>query len=317
VCCWLLIAFGAGLGCAQTANQEPLKLAVLTAGSETYSNVAITSVTATDIYFTHSRGIGNVKLKRLDPELQSKFHFDPVKGAEKEQEQSRANASFLTEVAKQPLRQPIKQDDQTPTVLVDVLDPTMEYKYYNLSQPKPPEIAEGMLGCTMRTFRCSVDLTLHPIPGTNAGQFVFGLEMVRISLELPITTTLPNGASQHLKEHEEGHRTINEHYYSFSRNSAERAGKQAVRTRFVSFAPDIDSAEASARSMAENAIQTEYWKYTSIPSLAANRYYDELTDHGRNSTNSIVAVEEAIARFDVRIPPVFAAPSAQSTQEGR
>jgi hypothetical protein len=68
------------------------KLATLKVGSETFTDVTITSVTATDIYFSHSRGLGNAKIKSLDPELQSKFHFDPAKAAEKERQQTEARA---------------------------------------------------------------------------------------------------------------------------------------------------------------------------------------------------------------------------------
>ena len=48
-------------------------------GDEVYSNVTVTSVSATDIYFTHANGIGNAKIKNLDPALQQHFHFDPAK----------------------------------------------------------------------------------------------------------------------------------------------------------------------------------------------------------------------------------------------
>jgi hypothetical protein len=48
-------------------------------GAEVYSNVTVTSVSVTDIYFTHANGIGNAKIKDLDPVLQQHFHFDPAK----------------------------------------------------------------------------------------------------------------------------------------------------------------------------------------------------------------------------------------------
>ena len=54
------------------------KLPMLKAGSEVYSNVTVTTVTATDIYFTYSSGMGNVKLSKLDPALQAHFNYDPV-----------------------------------------------------------------------------------------------------------------------------------------------------------------------------------------------------------------------------------------------
>lgn len=70
------------------------KLPILKSGSEVYSNVTVTSVTATDIYFTHSGGIGNAKLKNLDPELQKHFHFDSAKAGVIEKKQTEATAQY-------------------------------------------------------------------------------------------------------------------------------------------------------------------------------------------------------------------------------
>ena len=55
-------------------------LPVLRVGSETYSNVTVTIISDTDIYFKHRGGLGNAKVKDLDPELQKRFHFDPAAG---------------------------------------------------------------------------------------------------------------------------------------------------------------------------------------------------------------------------------------------
>ena len=74
---------------AGAARGDGEKLASLKVGSEVYTEVTVTSVTATDIYFSHSGGLGNAKLKTLDPELQKRFHFDPARAAEKEKAASR------------------------------------------------------------------------------------------------------------------------------------------------------------------------------------------------------------------------------------
>ncbi len=66
----------------------------LTVGAEVYEKVTVTSVTATDIYFSHSRGLGNAKLKDLEPALQEHFHFDPAKAAAKQNAQALANAAY-------------------------------------------------------------------------------------------------------------------------------------------------------------------------------------------------------------------------------
>src|ERR1700722_12879383 len=72
----------------------------LEAGGEVYTNVTVTMVTTTDIFFTHAGGVGSVKLKRLDPGLQKHFGFDPEKARQAEITQVRANAEFRAEAAK-------------------------------------------------------------------------------------------------------------------------------------------------------------------------------------------------------------------------
>ena len=39
----------------------------------------MTSVTATHIYFSHSLGLGSARLKDLEPDMQTHFHYDPAK----------------------------------------------------------------------------------------------------------------------------------------------------------------------------------------------------------------------------------------------
>jgi hypothetical protein len=71
------------------------KLPLLKVGSQTYSNVTVTTVSATDIYFVSSQGMGNAKLKDLDPALQKQFHYDPARAQAMEQKQ-RIAANRLT-----------------------------------------------------------------------------------------------------------------------------------------------------------------------------------------------------------------------------
>ena len=82
------------------------KLPVLNAGSEVYSDVTVTKVTATDIYFTYARGMANVKLSKLDPALQKHFGYDPVKAGEVEQKQAAANTQYHLQAINQPSPRP-------------------------------------------------------------------------------------------------------------------------------------------------------------------------------------------------------------------
>lgn len=67
----------------------------LTADGKTYTNVTVTAVTATDIYFTYAGGMGNARLESLSPELQQHFHYNATTAAAQEQQQAQANAGYL------------------------------------------------------------------------------------------------------------------------------------------------------------------------------------------------------------------------------
>ena len=82
------------------------KLPVLKAGSEVYSNVTVTTVTATDIYFTYAGGMANAKLSKLDPDLQKHFGYNPTKAGEVEQKQAAANAQYHIQAINQPAPRP-------------------------------------------------------------------------------------------------------------------------------------------------------------------------------------------------------------------
>ena len=95
-----------GLITAVWAAHADEKLPVLKAGSEVYSNVTVTTVTATDIYFTYAKGMGNAKLKSLSPDLQKHFHYNPAKAGEVEQKQAAANTQYHIQAINQPSSRP-------------------------------------------------------------------------------------------------------------------------------------------------------------------------------------------------------------------
>jgi len=70
---------------AAAVNARDEHLDTLNVGNDVYKNVTITRVSTTDIYFTHSKGMANVKLKNLTPEMQKHFGFDDAKAKAIEQ----------------------------------------------------------------------------------------------------------------------------------------------------------------------------------------------------------------------------------------
>jgi thioredoxin-related protein len=94
----LLIAL---LFIALAARADDEKFPLLKIGSDTYTNVVVTSHNATDIYFIHAGGAANAKIKKLSPELQQQFDYDPKQAAVAEQKLADHKNQFHQQVLHQ------------------------------------------------------------------------------------------------------------------------------------------------------------------------------------------------------------------------
>jgi len=88
-----------GLLMSATVFAEEVKLPYLKVGSQVYSNVTVLRANGTDIYFNHSKGLANAKLKYLEPEMQKRFGYDPKDAAETERTRTEDENRFNTAVA--------------------------------------------------------------------------------------------------------------------------------------------------------------------------------------------------------------------------
>jgi thiol-disulfide isomerase/thioredoxin len=88
-----------GLLCGIECVAAPSRLDRLKVGSVTYTNVTIVSVTATDLYFSYEKGIKNVKLRQLEPDMQKAFDFDPKTASDVEKRQTEDDARYQGTVA--------------------------------------------------------------------------------------------------------------------------------------------------------------------------------------------------------------------------
>lgn len=92
---------------------------------EVYTNVVVTSSTATDIYFSHSRGLASAKLKDLSPELQKHFHYDAGKSAQIEDAQRQATATYRANLANAKPHAPTPARTETPVAGDDFVAPAI------------------------------------------------------------------------------------------------------------------------------------------------------------------------------------------------
>ena len=78
------------------------KFPLLKAGGTTYTNVTVTSVSVTDIYFTYDQGMANAKLKSLEPALQQHFGYNSTNASAVEKKQAKDQAQYHQQLLKQP-----------------------------------------------------------------------------------------------------------------------------------------------------------------------------------------------------------------------
>lgn len=298
----VLLVFPACPVFAGSQEEIAVRLPTLKVGRETYTNVIVTSVTATDIYFTYSRGMGNAKLKDLDSKLKARFHYDPRRAREQEKEQAQASALYASQLRNAPKPAP-RQPEFNPTVTVAAAASKVAYQYYRPTRAgRPRDFDKKVLAQTQPVFNCHSDFVILSTTKGPDGLFRVRFASVKISIGLPVTIILPLNPTAKTRAHEEGHRKISEHYYALGERAAQHAGETVVARGYVSYAQDLDAAEQEVIEWARRAVRAEYWRYTWVPSGKANRYYDQITDHGANDMDSDRAVEQAIKKFPVQVP---------------
>jgi cytochrome c biogenesis protein CcmG/thiol:disulfide interchange protein DsbE len=101
-----LIFLTAVLGSTGLTSAADEHMDTFKADGETYTNVTITKVTATHVYFMHSRGLGDAKLKDLTPDLQKHFHYDPSAAAAAQTKRAQESAAYRQNLLSAPAAKP-------------------------------------------------------------------------------------------------------------------------------------------------------------------------------------------------------------------
>jgi hypothetical protein len=113
---------------------------------------------------------------------------------------------------------------------------------------------------------------------------------VKMVLGLRIAIWVPRDATEHIVEHEEGHRQISEHYYQAADKVAGRAAASYVGRELLVTGADLEAEINKRLEEAGREITREYNR--GLNPEPAQQRYDEITDHSRNE----VAAKEALAQ---------------------
>jgi hypothetical protein len=124
---------------------------------------------------------------------------------------------------------------------------------------------------------------------TDATHATITITQITVTLQLNINIWVPAGVTQHVIEHEDGHRQVSEYYYQTAGELAERIAAAYMGKQVEITGTDL-GAESSKmlRQMAAD-ITDEYNK--ELNPGPAQLLYDAITDHGRNE----VVVKDAVA----------------------
>ena len=124
---------------------------------------------------------------------------------------------------------------------------------------------------------------------TDATHATVTITEIKVTLQLNINVWVPTGVTQHVIEHEEGHRQVSEYYYQTADKLAERIAAIYMGKQVDITGTDLDSESSKMLQQMAADITDEYKK--GLNPGPTQLLYDAITDHGRND----VVVKDAVA----------------------
>jgi len=124
---------------------------------------------------------------------------------------------------------------------------------------------------------------------TDATHATVTITEIKVTLQLNINIWVPIGVTQHVIEHEEGHRQVSEYYYQTADKLAERIAATYMGKQVDITGTDLDAESSKMLHQMAADITDEYKK--ELNPGPTQLLYDAITDHGRNE----VVVKDAVA----------------------
>ena len=123
---------------------------------------------------------------------------------------------------------------------------------------------------------------------------------VKIILQLNITIWLPTNVTEHVTEHEQGHRQISEYYYQAADKLAEQIAKPYIGKQVDLTGTNLQLESNKFLQQTAAAITAEYNR--ELNPEPTQLLYDSITDHSRNEVVVKDAVAHAIKNVSIESP---------------
>jgi hypothetical protein len=183
---------------------------------------------------------------------------------------------------------------ETPRVTIDKQPVVFANRMFDPSRPQAdmPPLAFGELAQCDSNFQSAASVAGRSRQ-TDATHATVTITQIRMTLQLHITIWLPvTGVTQHVIEHEQGHRQIAEHYYATAGELAERIAAPYLGKEVVVTGTDLQAELNEALQKIGADITAEYNRQ--LDPEPTQLRYDAITDHSRNSIPAKDAVAQAL-----------------------
>jgi hypothetical protein len=162
-----------------------------------------------------------------------------------------------------------------------------------------PPLASGENAECDSDFRSNASVRGESRP-KDAAHATVTITQINVTLQLNINIWVPTGVTQHVIEHEEGHRQISEYYYRTADKLAERIAATYLGKQVEIAGMDLDAESHKMLQKMAADITDEYNK--ELNPGPTQLLYDTITDHGRNEVVVKDAVAHALKNISIESP---------------
>jgi hypothetical protein len=190
------------------------------------------------------------------------------------------------------------QRPERPPVFISKQPVNFAERSFDPAAPPPdmPALGPGETAVCDSNFVSSATLAgeTHQTDSTHA---TVTIARVNVTLQLDVTIWVPTGATQHVIEHEEGHRQISEYYYLTADKVADRVAATYIGRQEQISGSDLNAQSGKLLRQMASDFTDEYNK--ELDPGPAQQLYDNITDRSRNESVAKEAVSVAIKNAEM------------------
>jgi hypothetical protein len=185
------------------------------------------------------------------------------------------------------------QGGDAPGVTIDKEPVNFARRTFDPANPpvEMPPMTPGEEAVCDSNFLSNVSVAGRSLQTDGARELVT-ITQVTVTLQLNITIWVPSDASQHVIEHEDGHRAISEYYYQGADKIAERIAASYIGKKELISGADLQDESNKWLAQTGTEITDEYNR--ELNPAPAQQRYDLITDYSRNEVDAKDAVAQVL-----------------------